>query len=241
MPGDQEHQPAAVAEHTVDQDKCGGGDMPAAVVTKRKVRMHPDDVRFVMSLKREELGGTEYLDEFTHLFTPEKIEEMRRLHEELAVLFRKDNDEIEARQAQMARELSEKGYVEIDEVEPAGEEVFVDDWGPNVEEYDQWANEAEYDRWAIAYWESTRHRRTSKFPNPVHDENAPGWTVRRYDAEDEEEQYGDEELEDEYEELDDEVEDKYIDDTNKEDENKEGENTNDQTHSDGETATLKCN
>ena len=42
---------------------CGGSDDDMAV-PKRKVWMHPDDVIFVMSLKREELGRTEYLDGF---------------------------------------------------------------------------------------------------------------------------------------------------------------------------------
>jgi hypothetical protein len=57
MAGNQEQQPAAVAEQVVDQDRFGGDMAP-----RRKVRMHVDDVRFVMSLKQVELGGTEYLD-----------------------------------------------------------------------------------------------------------------------------------------------------------------------------------
>lgn len=74
-------------------------------VPKRKVRMPNADVNFILSMKGEELGGMEYLDSMSHLYTPEQMEEM----------WRKDNDEMEARHAQIIKELSEKGYVEADE------------------------------------------------------------------------------------------------------------------------------
>jgi hypothetical protein len=56
---------------------------------------------------------------------------------------------MEARQAEVARELAEKGYVETDEVDPDEEEV--------------------YDKWASALWESLVDKlcsRRQKFADP---------------------------------------------------------------------------
>jgi hypothetical protein len=109
---------------------------------------------------------------------PEKPhpEEHRQLHEEVAAIFRNDMEEMEARQAEVARELAEKGFVETDEVDPAEEEA--------------------YDKWASALWESLMDKpilRNQKYADPG---GHGGWTVRPHDAREDED-------EDEYDEVED--------------------------------------
>jgi hypothetical protein len=169
--------------------------------------MHADDVRFVMSFKPDPLGGTEYLDWIAHRFTPEEMEEHRRLHEEVAAIFRNDMEGMEARQAEVARELAEKGYVEMDEVDPAEEEA--------------------YDKWASALWESLMDKpilRNQKYADPG---GPGGWTVRPHDAQEDEDEY---EYEDEYDEEDEYEYDEDEDEDNEVQADEDGD-SNGQTHS----------
>uniref|UniRef100_A0A453Q7I6 Uncharacterized protein n=2 Tax=Aegilops tauschii TaxID=37682 RepID=A0A453Q7I6_AEGTS len=113
---------AAAAEAALDEllarKKSKGGDV------KQKARMADGDVNFILSLKRKELGGMEHLDSMSHHYTPERMEEKRRLHEEIVVICQKIDDEIEERQAQIIRDLSDKGYAEASEDYLADDEEF---------------------------------------------------------------------------------------------------------------------
>ncbi|XP_044407068.1 uncharacterized protein [Triticum aestivum] len=102
---------AAALDELIARKKSKAGD------AKRKVRMADGDVNFILSLKRVELGGMEYLDSMSHHYTPKRMEEKRRLHQEAVVMCREIDDEIEARQAQIIKDLSDKGYAEADDRE----------------------------------------------------------------------------------------------------------------------------
>ncbi|PNT69732.1 hypothetical protein BRADI_3g60500v3 [Brachypodium distachyon] len=100
----------------------------AAPAAKGKMRMPEEDINFILALRMEPIPDDDDLGSLASRYTAEEIEERRREHLELVEVCRQTDDEIEVRQAEIRRELAEKGYVEVD-----------DDYLARQEEMNEWA------------------------------------------------------------------------------------------------------
>jgi hypothetical protein len=178
---DDEDQAAAELDQILARRKS------RAAASGAKIRMPDSDINFIMSLQRSNIPSDDddTLDYLSRRnpdrYTPEVVEKLRREHKELVAMFRRDDEEIEARQAEIMREVGEKGYVEADEID----QTYID----------------EVNEWTRVQWEklgmSSERLRLLRIADEENDEAFRSFLIKQAEeAEEEEDYYGDEDDDD---------------------------------------------